>query len=136
RAAGRISIAPAAPSSSTSPATSSPARAPPPRWPRSSARIAASTRSRRRTAPRVRSSPSSSRSARSGTLRRLPSDEEVIESAKEEVPLFGGLAVVPHLERLVVPRHADDVDDLDRVRHADEELEADRRKPLLLFEVV
>src|SRR5687767_1191372 len=55
----------------------------------------------------------------------LARDEEVVEATEKKVPLFRGAAVVAHLERLVVPNDADDVEDREHLRNAHEELKAD-----------
>src|SRR3954454_13992264 len=66
-------------------------------------------------------------------LRRLAHNEQVVKTAEEEVPLLGGLAVVAHLQRLVVPHDGDNVHRVEPgFTHAVEQLEAQRVKALSL----
>ena len=61
-------------------------------------------------------------------LLNLLHDEAVVESAQEEVSLFGGFAPVAEFEFLVVTHAADDVDWCEVLAHDGEELEADRHE--------
>jgi hypothetical protein len=62
---------------------------------------------------------------RSGCVWRFAHDEKIIEPAQEEIAVFGGGAIVAHVEGFVVANDGDDVDRFELLAQQGEQFKAD-----------
>src|SRR5436190_16945370 len=62
----------------------------------------------------------------------LLKDKEVVKPAQKEISLLGRLAIISHLQRLVVAHDGDDVDRLKILSQTGEELKPNGKEPLSL----